>query len=144
MNDLSNLLRRIIDRAFNQGDLGILDDLVAAGSVTHAGRWGIPANRSGLKLFVVAFRAGFPDLHCTVEDEIREGDRLAAHWIMCGTHYGPYLGNPPTGRRITVQGMLYARIEKGQIVENWLLVDQMGLLQQLGLIPPPAVSPFSS
>ncbi len=83
------------------------------------------------------FRSAFPDLHCTVEDEIGEGDKLAAHWTMRGTHKGPFLGNPPTNRPIVVQGISFARTENGRIVEDWTLVDQMSILQQLGLIPPP-------
>jgi steroid delta-isomerase-like uncharacterized protein len=124
--------------AFNQGNFNILDELVAVDSVTHTENWGMPANRTGLKLFIAAFRAGFPDLNCTIEDEIGEGDRLAAHWTMRGTHQGSFLGNPPTGRPVIVQGILYARIENGQMIENWILIDQMAMLQQLGIIPPPS------
>ena len=90
----------------------------------------------GFKQLIATFRLAFPDLHCTVEDEIYERDRVAAHWTMRGTHQGSFLGNPPTGRPITVQGIIFARLRNGQIVENWTLVDQMGMLQQLGIIPP--------
>ena len=56
---------------------------------------------------------------------------------MRGTHTGLFLGNRPTGRPIVVQGMIFARTKNGQIVEEWTLVDQMVMLQQLGIIPPP-------
>jgi steroid delta-isomerase-like uncharacterized protein len=84
------------------------------------------------------FRTAFPDLQCTVEDEIREGDQFAAHWTMRGTHKGSFLGNPPTGRPVVVQGIIFARTDNGRIVEDWTLLDQLGILQQLGIVPPPA------
>lgn len=97
----------------------------------------MPANRMGLKQLIAMFRTAFPDLRCTVEDEITQGDKIAAHWTMCGTHKGPFLGNSPTSKPIVVQGIIYARIENGQVVENWTWLDQMSVLQQLGLVPPP-------
>ena len=131
-----SLVHRIFDQAFNQGDLTVVDELVAADGVTHTLSWGIPTGRLGLKQWIATFRLAFPDLHCSVEDEIYQGDKVAAHWTMRGTHRGSFLGNPPTGKPITVQGIIFARLRDGQIVENWTLVDQLGMLQQLGIIPP--------
>jgi predicted ester cyclase len=86
---------------------------------------------------IASFRLAFPDLHCTIEDEIREVNKFAAHWTMRGTHKGPFLGNQPSGRTMVAKGIIFARTENGRIVEGWILVDQMGMLQQLGIIPPP-------
>jgi steroid delta-isomerase-like uncharacterized protein len=133
-----SLVRRIFELAFNQGDLAIVDELMAHESITHIPAWGMPASRLGLKLFIASLRTAFPDLHCTIEDEILEAGRLAAHWTMRGTHQGSFLGNQPTGRPVEGQGTIFARIENGRIVEHWILVDQMGLLQQLGIVPPPS------
>jgi steroid delta-isomerase-like uncharacterized protein len=130
-------MRRIFELAFNQGDLTIVDELLALDSVTHIPAWGMPARRMGLKLFIASLRTAFPDLHCTIEDEILEGGRSAAHWTMRGTHMGVFLGSPPTGRAIVAKGTIFARIENGRIAENWILVDQLGILQQLGIVPPP-------
>ena len=113
-----------------------MDELVAAEGVSHHLSWGTPASRTGLKQWIAMFRTAFPDLQCSVEDEISQGDRIAAHWIMRGTHKGLFLGNSPTDRPVVVQGIIYARIENGQVVENWTMIDQMGVLQQLGLVPP--------
>ncbi len=132
-----SLISRIFEQAFNQGNLAIVDELVAVNCVTHSLPWGLPTGRRGLKQLIIMFRTAFPDLHCTVEDEINEGHKSAAHWTMCGTHQGPFLGNPPTGRPIAVQGIIFARIENERIAEDWILVDQMDLLQQLGIVPPP-------
>lgn len=129
-------LQCIFDRAFNGGDLAVVDELVAIDGVSRTISWGMPAGRVGLKQWIATFRLAFPDLHCILEDEIHVGDKVAAHWTMYGTHRGPFLGNRPTGRPIIVQGIIFARIANGQIVENWTLVDQMGMLQQLGIVPP--------
>jgi steroid delta-isomerase-like uncharacterized protein len=127
----------MFESAFNQGTFAVVDELVAPNGLTHSVTWGMPNNREGLKQLIAMFRTAFPDLHCTVEDEINEGDKVAAHWTMRGTHTGLLLGNRPTNRQIMVQGMIFARIENGQITEGWTLLDQMGMLQQLGIVPPP-------
>jgi steroid delta-isomerase-like uncharacterized protein len=113
-----------------------VEELLAPESISHIPAWGMPNNRMGLKQLIASFRLAFPDLHCTLEDEIGENDKFAAHWTMRGTHMGSFLGNPPTGRMIVAKGIIFARTEKGRIVEDWILVDQMGILQQLGVVPP--------
>jgi steroid delta-isomerase-like uncharacterized protein len=132
-----SIIRRVFEEAFNQGNLAILDELVAPNGVSHHLSWGTPANRMGFKQWIAIFRTAFPDLSCTVEDEIKQDDKVAAHWTMRGTHKGLLLGNSPTNKPIVVQGLIYARIANGQVVENWTMIDQMGMLQQLGLVPPP-------
>ena len=133
-----SLIRRLFDEAFNRGNLAVVDELLSPDHFTHTAFGGAPHGPGGLKWLIVMFRAAFPDLHCTVEDEIREGNSFAAHWTMRGTHRGLFLGNPPTGRPVAVQGIIFARTANGRIVEDWTLVDQMGILHQLGMIPPPS------
>lgn len=130
-----SLIRRIFEEAFNQGDLSVVDELLSPDHFTHTAFGGAPQGPAGLKWLIAMFRIAFPDLHCTVEDEIREGNRFAAHWTMHGTHRGLFMGNPPTGKRMQMQGIIFARLEAGMIVEDWMLIDQIGLLQQLGIIP---------
>ena len=132
-----SILHRIFDAAFNQGNLTAIDELVSHKSITHTTNWGMPAGRMGLKQLIAMLRTAFPDLHCTVEDEINQDDKVAAHWTMRGTHQGRFLGNTPTSKSIAVQGLIYARIENKQVIESWIMIDQMSALQQLGLIPPP-------
>ena len=131
------LIHRIFDQAFNQGNLAIADELVSIDVATHIASWGVPASRLGIKQLIANLRSAFPDLHITVLDEIGKGDRYAAPWKMRGTHKGSFLGHLPTSRLVEVQGFIFARIENGWIVECWIFIDQMGLLQQLGIVPPP-------
>jgi steroid delta-isomerase-like uncharacterized protein len=133
-----SLIHRIFEEAFNQGNLDVVNELLSSNHLAHNAFGGAPNGPKGLKWLIVMFRTAFPDLKCTVEDEIREGDKVSAHWTMRGTHKGSFLGNPPTGRLVQVQGIIFARTENGLVVEDWTLVDQLGILQQLGLVPPPA------
>src|SRR5215207_10413328 len=98
----------MVEHAFNQGMVAVVDELVAPNGVAHTSAWGMRHNRDGLKQLIAIFRAAFPDLHCTVEDEINQGDKVAAHWTMRGTHQGLFLGAPATSRSIEVQGMMFA------------------------------------
>jgi len=132
------LIRRIFEEAFNQGSLAVVDELLSPNHFTHTAFGGAPNGPQGLKWLIAMFRTAFPDLYCTVEDEIKEGDKFAAHWTMRGTHKGLFMGNLPTGRPVEVQGIIFAHTENGRIVEDWTLIDQLGILQQLGLVPPPA------
>jgi predicted ester cyclase len=131
-----SLIKRIFEEAFNQGNLAVVDELLAPGHQAHNAFGGAPSGPQGLKWQIVMFRSAFSDLHCTVEEEIEEDDRFSAHWTMRGTHKGSFLGNPPTGRPVTVLGIIFARTENGRMIEDWTLIDQLGILQQLGLVPP--------
>jgi len=133
----SSLVRALFEQAFNQGELALVDKLVSTISPTHIPGWGMPANRLGLKQMIANLRAGFPDLHCTVDDEIEGESKTAAIWTLRGTHQSSFLGNQATGRKVEVQGFIFARTGEGQIVENWILIDQMTMLQQIGVVPPP-------
>lgn len=136
MQATQSLLQRILTQACNQGDQTVVNELIAVGDNPRTVSGGAPAGRMGLKQLIAIFRIAFPDLHCTVKDEISAGDKVAACWTMRGTHKGPFLGNRPTGRPVVAQGLIFARIQHDRIAEEWTLVDQMGILQQLGLIPP--------
>lgn len=128
-------IHRIFDEAFNQGNLAVVDEVLAPDHFAHTAFGGAPNGPRGLKWLIAMFRNAFPDLHCIVDDQIAQGDKFAAHWTMRGTHHALFLGNPPTGKPVEVQGIIFARTENGRLVEDWTLLDQIGILQQLGVIP---------
>jgi len=80
-------------------------------------------------------RGGFPDIQWTLEDIVAEGDKVAARFIMRGTHEGTFFGVPPTGKPIKVQAMNFYRFSNGQIIEEFGQPDILGLLQQIGAVP---------
>lgn len=121
-------VRRIIDEALNQGKLSLIDELVSPDS---------PVIAEALHNWINAYRVAFPDLRCTVVDEVQQGDRIATRWTLRGTHNGPYLGNRPTGRSMEIGGMLYTRMVGRLIWEASFVLDRLDVLLQLGLVPPP-------
>ncbi len=126
------LVRRFIEEVLGRGDFAALNALAAPDCPDHAD---VPAPApcpETLAHFLVTWRAAFPDLQITVEDLIATGDRVAARWTLCGTHRGPFLGLPPTGRRVAVAGTELYRLAGGQIIERRVVVDIPGLLRQLG------------
>ncbi len=86
-------------------------------------------------------RSAFPDLRATIENLVVEGDRAAGRWTFQGTNQGtlatPSGPVPPTGKRVTVSGMTLFRFENGKVAEDWHSGDDLGFMQQLGLIPMP-------
>lgn len=83
------------------------------------------------------FRVSFPDLRCTVDDMLAEGDKVATRWAIRGTHRGDLMGIPPTGKQIEVPGITIHHFVDGKIAEGWTNVDMLGMLQQLGVAPSP-------
>ena len=126
--------RRFIEEAWHGRNLAALDDIFDANFVAHDPT-NTPPGLEGYKQQISMFHNAFPDLQTTVEDEIVEGDRLVMRFTMRGTHQGPLMGIPPTGKQITISGISIGRIANGKIVENWTNADLLGLFQQLGVIP---------
>jgi steroid delta-isomerase-like uncharacterized protein len=92
---------------------------------------------NGYLTIIAMMRSGFPDVQWTLEDTVAEGDKLAARFTMRGTHRGTFLGVPPTGKPISIQAMNLYRFSGGKIVEEYGQPDLMGLMMQIGAIPPP-------
>lgn len=126
-------VRRVIEEIYNRGDLAAVDELASSDLVIHASSQDI-RGRDGAKQYVAALRAGFPDLHLTVEDQVAEGDMVVTRWTARGTHTGAFQGIPATGKAIRVAGTDIDRIIDGKTVECWAHVDELGLMQQLGVV----------
>ncbi len=132
------LLRRFYDEVFNQGKYDALDEICAPDYCTHSRSQtapGLPNNREGLRQLVMAYRQAIPDLRFTIHDIIAEDDRVICRWTSSGTQTGEMLGIPATNKWASVTGTDVERIENGKLAEGWGVFDQLGLLQQLGVIP---------
>jgi len=88
-------------------------------------------------MFYGAFISAFPDVYIQVQDQVAEGNKVVTSWVATGTHKGELMGIPATGRSVTVGGIAIDRFEDGKSVEHWEIFDQMGLMQQLGVVPVP-------
>ena len=82
-------------------------------------------------------RSAFPDFKATIEHLIAEGDKVVLHMTWTGTQKGEFMGIPPTGKSISINVIDIVRIADGQVVEHWGIMDQMAMMQQLGVIPAP-------
>jgi steroid delta-isomerase-like uncharacterized protein len=82
-----------------------------------------------------AYYTAFPDLHYTLEDLIAEGDKVVSRFTARATHQGEFMGVPATGQVVTYTGIYFSRFAGGRCVEDWLQVDALDLMQQLGAIP---------
>lgn len=130
------LVRRVIDEVYNEGNLALVDELAAGDFVVYTPSQEIHG-RAGAKQYVATLRTGFPDLHITIEDQVAEGDKVVTRWIARGTHTGEFQGIPPTGKQVRVTGTDIDRIANGKAIECWTNVDELGMMQQLGVIPAP-------
>jgi steroid delta-isomerase-like uncharacterized protein len=127
---------RMFEGAWNEGDFSVIDELIKADAVDHS-PLGSETGSEGFKNIIGMFRGGMPDLKMSIQDEIYSGDRVVHSWKIQGKHTGtPLLGVPAGGKDITLTGITIVRLEDGKIAERWTQLDQLGLLQQLGVIPP--------
>ncbi len=131
------VVRRLYEEVFNGGNLDLADDLVAPDGVNHAAPPGGPAGPEGVRRIVGMLRAAFPDDRHEIEDMLGEGDRVAVRITHTGTHEGVFRGAPPTGRRFEQSQMHVLRLEGGKVAEHWAVRDELGMMQQLGLLPEP-------
>ena len=89
----------------------------------------------GYKQTLAMAFAAFPDWHLTIEDMIAEGDKVVLRYTIHGTHQGAFQGIPPTGKQFTVTGITIGYFVNGRCVDLRTEFDNLGLLQQLGVIP---------
>ena len=134
--DTKVLVRRLFEEVWNQGNLAAIDELFAPSYIRYDPAAPEAKGLAGFKQLVVLLRTAFPDLHFTLEEIIAEGDKVMSRALLRGTHRGEYLGIAPTGKPVAVMGMVVLRIAQGKFQEGWLMMDNLGLLQQLGVVPP--------
>lgn len=129
--------QRWLEEGFNAHNPDGFDDYFAPDVVNHALPPDMPNGAEGTKMFAGMFFNAFPDIVLTFEHVVAQGDRLALHWSATGTHRGDLMGIPPTGREVQLQGVAIDRFENGRSVEHWEIMDQLGLMVQLGVVPAP-------
>ena len=91
-----------------------------------------------LKQHILAAEAGFPRYELIADDLVAEGDKVVVRATMRATHKGEFMGIAPTGKEVTISLMLIYRLANRKIAEHWMVMDALGLMQQLGVVPQPA------
>jgi steroid delta-isomerase-like uncharacterized protein len=138
------LVRRLFEEGWGQGDMAVLEEVLAADYVHHfphlaglASDVNVPVpHRADLAAAIQEWRTAFPDLQITIEDLIADGDTVAMRAILTGTQAAPLpaWGAPNTGRRMEREQQGFFRIACGRIAEDWVLPDNLTLVRQLGII----------
>ena len=119
----------------NQGNTAVFDELLAANYIGHDPSGPI-RGPEGFKQFYAMYSTAFPDTHLAIEDQIAEGNEVTTRWTATGTHRGPLMGIPATGKQVRVAGITITRFATGKEAEAWFSYDTLGMLQQLGVVPP--------
>ena len=134
INNDATAVRRVFEEGINQKKLELFDELLAPNYVNHSMPAPVPGVE-GFKMVVGAFLSAFPDFHVVVEDVIGEGDLFSSRGYFTGTHQADFQDIPATGKTIHAAYIDIWRIENGKLVENWVNLDMMGMMRQLGVIP---------
>jgi steroid delta-isomerase-like uncharacterized protein len=128
------VVRRMIEEAWNAGNLAVVDELLAGDAIDHHDP-DEPSFAEHMKEQIVNFHRAFPDFRFTIEDMVAEGDKVAFRSTLTGTQQGEFNGIPSTGRRMEMAQMHIVRVVDGKGVDHWAVFDMLGVLQQLGVIP---------
>ena len=128
------IVQDFIDALFTKGDLGAVDKYLAENFVDNTPPFGSSADREGMRSAGAMFRAAFPDWHSDVHLLVGEGDIVVELFTASGTHKGEVMGVAPSGHTVTLPGINIFRIADGKIVERWGRLDDLGFLQQLGIV----------
>ncbi len=130
---------RFFEEVYNQGKVAVVDELCVPNFQYHEPGISDVHGREDLKRYVTAIRSAFPDLRVTIEDEITEGEQVVTRWMARGTNTGEFvfatMRFPATGKQVAMTGIDITRFAGGKAVEIWEQPDNLGLLQQLGVLP---------
>lgn len=133
--ELKAIAARMPTEVFTEGRVEVIDEVVHPDFVDHGAPWsGASTDREGLKAMVRALRKAFPDLTNKVNLVVADGDLVAQYVTATGTMLGEIGGMPPSGKQATWNSMHLVRFRDGLITEHWVVVDQLGMFQQLGFV----------
>jgi predicted ester cyclase len=136
VDDLKALLYRITEEIWNQGNVELIDELIADDFIDNIEMPGIEGTgKERYRASVVMMRNAFPDYRNPIDFVVAEGDIVATFGRTTGTHKGEFMGLAPTGRQIDLLAIGALRFRNGQAVERWGVGDNLLMMQQLGLIP---------
>ncbi|GAB3401659.1 hypothetical protein GCM10027318_09430 [Massilia agilis] len=126
------LLTSYFEQVWNQGQVDVLDELLATDYINHSPSTpNPPAGPAGLKPIVQAMRAGIPDLHYDILDMVVAPDKVAVYTRVTGTHSGELFGMPASHRKIDVRQMQVEWIRDGRIWQHWRITDEAALVRQI-------------
>lgn len=133
--DNLTLVRRFVDEAQTRHNLAAVDEYMSPEFVDHSVPPGLPPNREGVKAQFSMFFNAMPDLRAIIHDQVADDAKVVTRKTLRGTHRGDLLGIPPTGKTIDIDVIDILAVKDGKITDHWNVVDQLGLMKQLGVLP---------
>ncbi|UCG24901.1 MAG: ester cyclase [Chloroflexota bacterium] len=131
------IVRRYLEQVFNERRIDLCEEFLVEDYQIYGA--GIVPGREAAKEWQTMIGAAFPDMQLTFEDMIAEGDKVVIQGAFCGTHQGELFGIPATGKWVIQPSVFIFRLAKGEIVEGWYAMNDLDLMQQLGVLPAPQV-----
>jgi len=135
MSGANNEIVERFETAFGANDVATIDELCDPALVDHNPAPDQKPGLAGFKDTIAMYKEILPDSQVTVQHVVGEGDLVATHWTVTGTHQAEFLGVPATGRQVAVEGMNVYRLADGRITDVWTQFDGLGLMDQLGALP---------
>jgi steroid delta-isomerase-like uncharacterized protein len=136
MPDNAAIIREFIDLVLNQGKIDQAGRYVWEDLVEQVPLPGQGPGLKGLQDVLRGMNAAFPDIHWKIEEQLSDGDRVMTRFVWTGTHRGHFLGIPPTGRHVSVWGIVIDKLVGGRIKQTRIIMDSLGMMGQMGVIPP--------
>ena len=137
LQENKEFMNYFVEEVINKKNLQAADHLVAENFIEHVPLPGQKPGREGLKFVLSSMFTGFPDLDWTVQEQIAEGEKVVTRFTWTGTHKGEFMGIPPTGKKVEVWGIVIDIVRNQLFCESRIIMDTVGLLQQLAVIPSP-------
>ncbi len=134
--DNKAIIRRLYEEVWNKRKLEVISEIISPSHALHGPNVaGSAVGPEAYKRQLLAFLAGYSDLHFTVEDVITENDKVVACWTFSGTHRGDYMGIPATNKKVSMDGITIHHLAGGKIMDSYGNWDLLGMMQQLGAVP---------
>jgi predicted ester cyclase len=128
------ILKQAIEE-FNKPNLDSYLNIYDENVVLYGYPPGLPAGKTGAKIYYSTFFEAFKDHHLTLDEVVAENDKIACSFTLKAVHKNAFMGIPATNKEITIKGMTILRFVDGKCVERWQAADDISLMKQLGVIP---------
>jgi len=125
------LVRRFYKEVYVDWNMALADQVVSPQFTSHDWPERGPTGPKAFRDYYSAIRAAVPDARYEVDDLIAEGDRVVVRWRLLGTHKGDFGGIAASGRPITLKGIAIYRVDRGKLMERWVVSDLHGLLEEI-------------
>lgn len=128
-------VRRYFEQVLNEQRHDLVEEFLTENIELHGS--GLAPGLEVVKQWLAMFAAAFPDGYTTIADMVAEDDKVIARTVFNGTHKAEMQDIPATGKIVNIPGIIIFRMDNGKIAEGWLVSDNLGMMQQLGVVPAP-------